>query len=499
MASEPFPLLNTSADQLHNTDVSAPRRRRASSALSGGIRAGDTGAPAFATSRASIIANDSKHQVSLPKPGGDTCGGQTHSPCRFELHRLTIEPLLQISHLDGNGTAAGSGSHKRLSKRRRARGLLSRVRQTMVKHTYALPGCILAFFLTGYAFNPTESNPLHQFILLSYPLLQLDPSKPIQYGKGAQDFAFVAFYTVVISFLRELLMLEVLRPLARLSGLSKSKQARFMEQMYMAVYFAILGPLGMYVMSRTPVWYFNTRGMYEGYPHRTHEAVVKFYYLFQAAFWLQQAIVLTLGLEKPRKDYKELVAHHVVSLALIWLSYRFHFTYMGIAVYITHDISDFFLATSKILSYLDHPLVAPYFAIFAGIWIYLRHVINIKIIWSCFTEFRTVGPFVLNFATEQYKGWISQIITSTLLILLQSLNLFWLFFILRIGYRVAFHNSRTDDRSDDEDEEEEEEDVQPAPALTKEKDASKQIKSGIAKNGVAIGSKKLAENGSGKR
>ena len=51
-------------------------------------------------------------------------------------------------------------------------------------------------------------------------------------------------------------------------------------------------------------------------------------------------------LEKPRKDFKELVAHHVITVSLIWLSYRFHFTYMGIAVYITHDVSDFFLAVS---------------------------------------------------------------------------------------------------------------------------------------------------------
>ena len=35
-----------------------------------------------------------------------------------------------------------------------------------------------------------------------------------------------------------------------------------------------------------------------------------------------------------------------LSLALIALSYRFHFTYMGLAVYVTHDISDFFLAVS---------------------------------------------------------------------------------------------------------------------------------------------------------
>jgi acyl-CoA-dependent ceramide synthase len=99
-------------------------------------------------------------------------------------------------------------------------------------------------------------------------------------------------------------------------------------------------------MARTPVWYFNTTGMYEDFPHRTNEAVVKAYYLLQASYWAQQLIVLLLMLEKPRKDFSQLVAHHIITISLIWLSYRFHFTYMGIAVYITHDISDFFLAVS---------------------------------------------------------------------------------------------------------------------------------------------------------
>lgn len=87
--------------------------------------------------------------------------------------------------------------------------------------------------------------------------------------------------------------------------------------------------------------------MYESFPHRTHEACFKFYYLFQAAYWLQQALVMTLGMEKRRKDFRELVAHHIITLGLIGLSYRFHFTYMGIAVYLTHDTSDFFLAVCR--------------------------------------------------------------------------------------------------------------------------------------------------------
>jgi very-long-chain ceramide synthase len=44
---------------------------------------------------------------------------------------------------------------------------------------------------------------------------------------------------------------------------------------------------------------------------------LKSYYLVQAAYWCQQLIVMVSGLEKPRKDYKELVAHHIVTLWLI--------------------------------------------------------------------------------------------------------------------------------------------------------------------------------------
>nr|UWK20516.1 longevity assurance factor/sphinganine N acyl transferase subunit 1 [Trichoderma decipiens] len=416
---EPFPLLNTSAEQLHSADVNAARRRRKSSGLGGEIRAGDTGAPALASSRVSLNAQDSEQSSS------ESSEDQAGRP--------------------------------KLSKRRRARGFFSQVRQTMIKNTFVLPACLILIFLTGYAINPSEANPLHHFLFLSYPTPQGDPLKPVQYGKGKWDIAFVAFYTIVLSFAREFIMQEVLRPLARRTGLSKGKQARLMEQLYTALYFGLLGPAGMYVMSRTPVWYFNTRGMYEGFPHRSHEGVVKFYYLFQAAYWAQQAIVLILGMEKPRKDFKELVGHHVVSLALIGLSYRFHFTYIGIAVYITHDISDFFLASSKALNYLDHPIVAPYFATFVGVWIYMRHYINLKIIWSLFTEFRTVGPFELNWETQQYKCWISQYITAALLASLQSLNLFWLFYILRIAFRFIRDKEATDDRSEDEDEDEEDE------------------------------------------
>ena len=53
------------------------------------------------------------------------------------------------------------------------------------------------------------------------------------------------------------------------------------------------------------------------YPHWEMKPELKRYYLMQAAYWCQQLLVLLLGLEKPRKDYYELVAHHFVTLWLV--------------------------------------------------------------------------------------------------------------------------------------------------------------------------------------
>ncbi|KHO00582.1 Longevity assurance, LAG1/LAC1 [Metarhizium album ARSEF 1941] len=355
------------------------------------------------------------------------------------------------------------------TSRRNVPSLLRRCIHTATTRTWLMPLALLAVFLAIYAVDPAESNIVRPFIFLSYKQQPVgsDVTQPTQYGKGKHDITLVCFYMIVLSFTREFFMQELFRPLGRLLGIrSRGKQLRFMEQMYTALYFAFMAPFGVHVMRQTPVWYFNTRGMYQDFPHKTHKACFKFYYLFQAAYWAQQAIVMLLGLEKPRKDFKELIAHHIVTIGLIALSYRFHFTYMGIAVYLTHDISDFFFAASggsprpydgplvsKSLHYIDSPIVGPFFCMSIGIWAYLRHYQNLRILYSLLGEFRTVGPYVLNWETQQYKCWISNVIAFALLAFLQALNLFWLVCLLRIGYRYIVHSIAQDDRSEAEESE----------------------------------------------
>ena len=85
----------------------------------------------------------------------------------------------------------------------------------------------------------------------------------------------------------------------------------------------------------------------------------------------------------------------------------------------------------------------------------MRHYINLTIIYATLTTFRTVGPFELNWDTQQYKCWISQYITFTLLASLQALNLFWLYLIFRIAYRILFGEEAKDVREEGEDTEDE--------------------------------------------
>ncbi|KAL6942936.1 sphingosine N-acyltransferase lag1 [Hanseniaspora osmophila] len=323
-------------------------------------------------------------------------------------------------------------------------------REISYRHTWLTPLLILIVVFSIYlsSANFTESNWLHQFVAISY----FDPETG-KYGKGIKDLSFIFFYMIFFSFFRDFLMEVILKPFSIYIGVQKpSKVKRMMEQCYSVVYYGISGPCGLAIMYHTPMWLFETKPMYASYPDLQLEFYMKLFYLTQASFWTQQACVLVLQLEKPRKDFKELVFHHIVTLSLIWASYVFHFTNMGLIIYITMDVSDLFLSLSKIFNYLESAWTAPFFGSFVISWIYLRHYVNIKVLWSLFTEFKTSGPYILDFAQQQYKCWISLPFVFVLISALQLVNLYWLFLILRILYRYVFKGVQKDDRSDSEDE-----------------------------------------------
>ncbi|ODV83919.1 hypothetical protein CANARDRAFT_29640 [[Candida] arabinofermentans NRRL YB-2248] len=323
------------------------------------------------------------------------------------------------------------------------------------RNTWLIPLILLSIPQALYwsSNNYTPSNPLHMFVQLSY---EIEGTSPSMYGKGWKDLGFLFYMMIFFTFYREFLMKVILKPIARHFGIKKEgKLNRFMEQTYSICYYGVSGPLGLYIMKGMPLWYFNTSQFYIDYPHLSLEHLFKFYYLSQASFWAQQSVVLMLQLEKPRKDFHELVFHHIITMLLIALSYTTNYTWMGLAIYITMDISDFFLACSKTLNYLDSPITGPFFVLFVGVWFYLRHWINLRILWSIVFEFHKLGPYHLDFSTGHFKCWISQPIVFFLIFCLQLVNLYWFFLVLRILYRYVFLDVTKDERSDSEEDENE--------------------------------------------
>ena len=80
----------------------------------------------------------------------------------------------------------------------------------------------------------------------------------------------------------------------------------------------------------------------------------------------------------------------------------------------------------------------------------MRHYINLGIIYTIPTTFASIGPFYLDWQGGFYKCHLAQYITGALLGSLQAVNLFWLWFILRIAKRFVLEKEAVDERSEDE-------------------------------------------------
>ncbi|KAF9057653.1 TLC domain-containing protein [Panaeolus papilionaceus] len=301
--------------------------------------------------------------------------------------------------------------------------------------------------------QPGVSNPFAPLFLLSGYVPTSKPDDP-RYQKTWQDLLFLAYYIVFFSFIRQAITINISGPLAKYFGLKRqSKIERFGEQVYALIYFSFFGACGYRVMNQLLSSWYNTTEFWQDYPHWDMKPDLKRYYLMQFSYWCQQLLVLLLGLEKPRKDYAELVAHHFVTLWLVGWSYLVNMTYIGNAVYMSMDIPDAFLAFSKILNYIQWNKAKVYsFLVFFGVWTYFRHYLNLHILWSVWSESPNVPEWTRRWSWSEgiyMPAWMRYQIFLPLL-LLQLLNLFWYSLMVKILIRAIATAEADDDRSDDE-------------------------------------------------
>lgn len=92
--------------------------------------------------------------------------------------------------------------------------------------------------------HPGVENPFSKVFLLDGHIPPSSPEDP-RYRKSYWDLAFISYYVVFFSFVRQALAYKVSFPLARYFGLRKeAKIDRYAEQAYAFVYFAVSGAFG---------------------------------------------------------------------------------------------------------------------------------------------------------------------------------------------------------------------------------------------------------------
>lgn len=96
-----------------------------------------------------------------------------------------------------------------------------------------------------YVGQPGQTDPYGKIFRLQGRIPSSPPDDPL-YRKTYWDLAFIAYYVVFFSFVRQLITVNISTPIAKYFGLRKeAKINRFGEQMYAFWYFMISGACGV--------------------------------------------------------------------------------------------------------------------------------------------------------------------------------------------------------------------------------------------------------------
>ncbi|XP_060086199.1 ceramide synthase 5-like [Ylistrum balloti] len=198
---------------------------------------------------------------------------------------------------------------------------------------------------------------------------------------------------------------------------------------------------GLYVLWDKPyLWDSKHFWLNCGLQHVPNE--IYWYYTIELGFYWN--LVFTILSDHKRKDFVEMVVHHVVTINLVYFSFACNQIRVGTLVLLVHDAVDFWMAAAKMAIYLKKPKVADsLFVIFLIVWFFTRlYIYPFRILWSATFQ----SPQYVESAKEYPVYWI----LNGLLWVLQVLHIIWTYMILRMVVDKLVGKELKDVRSDTE-------------------------------------------------
>jgi acyl-CoA-dependent ceramide synthase len=369
-------------------------------------------------------------------------------------------------------------------------------RMMLVRHQLGLSLNLVLLLALTHAFFPALRAHTSAVFAISYP----SSTQPGLYAQGPNDIYMVGSFVVFFTGLRAFLLDYAFMPLATKCGIKKQKaRVRFAEQAYVLSYYGFYWCWGVYIFVQDTPAEVNSihsllQSLWRDFPRLLLPGSIKVYYLSQLAQWIQ--MVLVIHIEEKRKDHYQMLAHHVITIALMAGSYANYQCRVGIAILICMDFVDCVFPLAKILRYLALQRACDImFGVFVISWILSRHVAYLSICWSIYALINTPGltehgtysattgakissvPYadgnISSFAASPV-AWLSGVAPAflrpdartitfsasirwtflSLLMALQCITLAWLYMIFRVVAKVLRGEGADDSRSDDEGDEE---------------------------------------------
>ncbi|KAK3592980.1 hypothetical protein CHS0354_023204 [Potamilus streckersoni] len=218
-----------------------------------------------------------------------------------------------------------------------------------------------------------------------------------------------------------------------------SKLDKFRECSWHLLFYVSIFVYGIAILWNKP-WFSETKYCWIGWPKQGIDRDVYWYYVLELGFYW--SLVYTLAVDHKRKDFYEMVIHHLVTILLIYFSWVLNFVRVGTLVLAVHDASDYWMAAAKMAKYINKQMLCEVsFVIFCITWIISRLIIYPYVVLYT-TTVETYGIVMdVTFGSHWFFNF--------LLYILQVLHIIWTFMIARIALqKFTAGNLQQDVRSD---------------------------------------------------
>jgi len=226
---------------------------------------------------------------------------------------------------------------------------------------------------------------------------------------------------------------------------SQKKSQKFSESAWKLLVYSTLWIWGA-CLTLPESYFWNPSEFTTNWPNIPIPLAVRIFYLTELSFYIH-GFVTHITIEVRRKDFIQMLFHHIISAGLIVVSYQFSLWKFGTVLLLLHDINDVFLESGKLFVYSGYQKLADIaFGCLIVCWFITRIILYpIKIINSSFMYGYKLAEMGDLFHVYYFINF--------LLFALQGLNIMWFSMMIRLLCNVILKKGKiTDSREDEEDE-----------------------------------------------